>query len=69
MTKYYCFDTIGTTKVKNLESNIGSLTVKLADEDVREISDVIPANEFDGEREYDMFSKYTWKFAITPPKE
>ncbi|XP_054791072.1 perakine reductase-like isoform X2 [Prosopis cineraria] len=59
----------GTTKVKNLENNIGSLTVKLTDEDVRVISDVIPAHEFAGEREYDMFSKYMWKFATTPPKQ
>ncbi|KAK4258003.1 hypothetical protein QN277_007517 [Acacia crassicarpa] len=58
----------GTTKVKNLENNIGSLTVKLTNEDVREISDIIPAHEFAGEREYDMFSKYMWKFATTPPK-
>ncbi|KAI9089778.1 hypothetical protein K1719_029071 [Acacia pycnantha] len=56
------FITIVTTKVKNLENNIASLDVKLTDEDVREISDVVPACEVG------VFTKLSWRFATTPPK-
>ncbi|XVF42171.1 hypothetical protein PTKIN_Ptkin01aG0338300 [Pterospermum kingtungense] len=41
--------TPGTTKVKNLDSNIGSLKVKLTEEDLKEIYDGIPINEVAGE--------------------
>ncbi|KAI9089789.1 hypothetical protein K1719_029082 [Acacia pycnantha] len=58
----------GTTKVKNLENNIASLDVKLTDEDVREISDDVPACEVAGEREVGAFTKFSWRFATTPPK-
>ncbi|KAK4258004.1 hypothetical protein QN277_007518 [Acacia crassicarpa] len=58
----------GTTKVKNLENNIASLEVKLTDEDVREISDAVPACEVAGEREVGVFTKFSWRFATTPPK-
>lgn len=61
-------NTTGTTKVKNLETNIASLAVKLTDEDVREISDAVPACEVAGEREVDVFTKFSWRFATTPPK-
>ncbi|TKY51204.1 aldo-keto reductase 1 [Spatholobus suberectus] len=58
----------GTTKLNNFENNIGSLTVKLTDEDLREISEAVPVNEVAGTREYGMLSNYIWKFATTPPK-
>ncbi|KAK7280067.1 hypothetical protein RJT34_25129 [Clitoria ternatea] len=58
----------GTTKLKNLENNIGSLTVKLTDEDLREISEAVPVSEVAGKREFDALSIYSWKFATTPPK-
>ncbi|KAM3707153.1 hypothetical protein ACJW31_02G002300 [Castanea mollissima] len=58
----------GTTKVKNLYNNIGSLGVKLTQEDLKEIGDVVPINEVGGERDLAMLSKYNWKDANTPSK-
>ncbi|PNY14319.1 perakine reductase-like protein [Trifolium pratense] len=58
----------GTTKLKNFENNIGSLTVKLTEEDLKEISDAVPVEEIAGKREYDSLLQYSWKFATTPPK-
>ncbi|XP_061337103.1 perakine reductase-like isoform X2 [Gastrolobium bilobum] len=58
----------GTTKVRNLENNIGSLAVELTDEELKEISDAVPVNEVAGTRETGIASKYSWKFATTPSK-
>ena len=55
----YLFDTIGTSKLRNFENNIGSLTVKLTEHDLKEISDAVPVNEIAGEQEYDSLSKYS----------
>ncbi|KAJ0977716.1 hypothetical protein J5N97_013190 [Dioscorea zingiberensis] len=41
----------GTTKIKNLDSNIGALQVKLTKEDMKEISVLVPEEEL---RDYDM---------------
>ncbi|KAH9754020.1 Aldo ket red domain-containing protein [Citrus sinensis] len=59
----------GTTKIKNLEDNIGSLTVKLTNEDLKEISDAVPTEEVAGGRYPDSFDKTSWNFANTPPKD
>ncbi|OMO96354.1 Aldo/keto reductase [Corchorus olitorius] len=56
----------GTTKLKNLDSNIDSLKVKLTTEDLKEICDLIPTNEVAGASVPDSFSQFTWKFANTP---
>ena len=64
----YFSGTIGTTKVRNLENNIGSLAVELTDEELKEISNAIPVHEVAGEREFDILYKYSWKFATTPSK-
>ncbi|KAH6757180.1 oxidoreductase superfamily protein [Perilla frutescens var. hirtella] len=58
-----------TTKIENLEANIGSLAVRLKTEDLKEIAASIPADEVSGEREYGIFSKYTYKIANTPYKK
>lgn len=58
----------GTTKVKNFENNIGSLIVKLTEEDLKEISDAVPVAEIAGNLENHSLSQYSWKFATTPPK-
>jgi diketogulonate reductase-like aldo/keto reductase len=58
----------GTTKIKNLDANIGSLSVKLTTEDQKEMSDVVPINEVAGERITDNFIRCSWKFANTPAK-
>ncbi|KAK9215206.1 hypothetical protein WN944_007210 [Citrus x changshan-huyou] len=59
----------GTTKIKNLEDNIGSLTVKLTNKDLKEISDAVPTEEVAGGRYPDSFDKTSWNFANTPPKD
>ncbi|KAJ7954832.1 Perakine reductase-like protein [Quillaja saponaria] len=51
----------GTTKVKNLENNIGSVSIKLTDEDLKEISNALPIDAVGGPREFG--SQYTWNFA------
>lgn len=55
-----------TTKIGNLEANIGSLAVKLKAEDLKEIAAAIPVDEVGGEREYGIFAKYVYKTANTP---
>ncbi|PON87138.1 Aldo/keto reductase/potassium channel subunit beta [Trema orientale] len=58
----------GTTKIKNLDNNIGSFKVKLSNEDLKEISDLVPINEVAGDRTHDVFIRCSWKFANTPLK-
>ena len=58
----------GTTKVKNLASNIGSLAVELNEEDLKEICDAMPIGEVGGDPDYELLSKFSWKFADTPAK-
>lgn len=56
----------GTTKIKNLDDNIGSLKVKLTEEDLKEISDAVSISEVAGGRTYENMVHATWKFANTP---
>ncbi|XP_059632469.1 perakine reductase-like isoform X2 [Cornus florida] len=58
----------GTTKIKNLDDSIGSLTVKLTQEDLKEISDAIPIDEVTGESEHVGLSEYRYRLANTPTK-
>ncbi|XP_050225439.1 perakine reductase-like isoform X1 [Mercurialis annua] len=58
----------GTTKIKNLNNNIGSLALTLREEDIKEISDAVQVNEVCGSREVPFLAKYTWRLANTPPK-
>lgn len=57
----------GTTKIKNLDNNIGSLGVKLTEADAKEISDAIPIDEIAGDKIVDHFARLSWKYANTPP--
>ncbi|XVF57250.1 hypothetical protein PTKIN_Ptkin06aG0189800 [Pterospermum kingtungense] len=59
----------GTTKTKNLDSNIDSLRVKLTEADLKEITDVIRINQVAGPRAPERMSRLSWKFANTPPKD
>lgn len=61
--------TVGTTKIKNLDDNIGSLRVKLTEEDVKEISEAVPLNEVAGAKIYESMIHLSWKFANTPAKD
>ncbi|KAG6586305.1 putative aldo-keto reductase 1, partial [Cucurbita argyrosperma subsp. sororia] len=65
---FLSFLLLGTTKIKNLEQNIGSLTVKLDKDNLNEISEAVPESEVAGNRSYDSMMHATWKYANTPPK-
>ncbi|XP_022739146.1 perakine reductase-like isoform X2 [Durio zibethinus] len=58
----------GTTKVKNIIDNVGSLALKLRQEDLKEICDAVPLDEVSGQRVWGFLSQYAWKFANTPLK-
>ncbi|CAM6100064.1 unnamed protein product [Calypogeia fissa] len=57
----------GTTKIKNLEENIGSLAVKLTPEELKTIQDAVPQNEVAGERYPQGHLAHTWMFVNSPP--
>ncbi|KAL9225486.1 hypothetical protein vseg_001403 [Gypsophila vaccaria] len=56
----------GTTKIGNLETNIGSLKNKLTEEEFKEVSAAVPLSEVAGARTYEGLIAKTWKFANTP---
>jgi len=55
---------IGTTKIKNLDDNIGSVKVNLTQEELQEIS--LAASKVAGPRSYGFSESYNWKYANTP---
>ncbi|XP_027930525.1 probable aldo-keto reductase 1 [Vigna unguiculata] len=57
----------GTTKIKNLDQNIGALSLKLTESDLREISEAVPIDDVAGSRYFFEYDKDSWKFADTPP--
>ena len=57
----------GTTKRKNLDSNIGALKVSLSEEEIRELEAAVPIDQFAGERYREEHLHSTWRFASTPP--
>jgi len=59
---------VGTTKIKNLDSNIGSLEVKLSKDDLEDITNAVPISEVAGNRTNETFSRCSWESANTPPK-
>ncbi|KAL6989801.1 palmitoyltransferase akr1 [Sarracenia purpurea var. burkii] len=60
----------GTTKIKNLDENIGALRVKLTEDEVKEISGAVPVDEVAGKRIYDSFYRISFHFSDTPlPKD
>ncbi|XVE65944.1 hypothetical protein DITRI_Ditri08aG0040800 [Diplodiscus trichospermus] len=58
----------GTTKVKNIVDNVGSLALKLRQEDLKEICDAVSPDEVSGRIDSGILSAYAWKFANTPLK-
>ncbi|XP_062162594.1 probable aldo-keto reductase 1 [Alnus glutinosa] len=58
----------GTTKIKNLDDNVGSLKVKFTEADLKEIYDAVPIEEVAGSRSYQNMDRFQWKFANTPTK-
>ncbi|XP_059651060.1 perakine reductase-like [Cornus florida] len=57
----------GTTKIKNLDDNIGSVRVNLTKDDVKDISDAVPINEVAGPAAPEVSERFSWRFANTPP--
>lgn len=55
----------GTTKIENLEQNLGALSVKLSREEMAELESIASAEAVKGER-YEG-TAFTWKTADTPP--
>jgi aryl-alcohol dehydrogenase-like predicted oxidoreductase len=55
----------GTTKVKNLEENIGALSVELTPLETKEIEDLVSSAGVFGDRYGDM--DFTWMNSETPP--
>nr|KJB26530.1 hypothetical protein B456_004G245900 [Gossypium raimondii] len=53
---------------ENLDSNIESLKVELTEEDLKEISEIIPINEVAGATLPENLMQFTWKYTNTPPK-
>ncbi|XP_034706134.1 perakine reductase-like isoform X2 [Vitis riparia] len=58
----------GTTKIKNLDDNIGSLRLNLTKEDLEEISDAVPLTKVAGARAPDVLTGTLWRFANTPAR-
>nr|XP_010937360.1 perakine reductase-like [Elaeis guineensis] len=58
----------GTTKIKNLDANIGSLKLKLTKEELKEISNAVNEEEVAGSNAFVHSEHYKWKYANTPAK-
>ncbi|KAF6141183.1 hypothetical protein GIB67_018273 [Kingdonia uniflora] len=59
----------GTTKIKNLEDNVGSVSVKLTEAELFEISEAVPASDVAGPRINNNFYSISYKFANTPARD
>ncbi|KAL2345807.1 hypothetical protein Fmac_007092 [Flemingia macrophylla] len=59
----------GTSKIKNLDQNIGALSLKFTENDLREISEAVPIDDVAGSRNYTGSDNQSWVFANTPPKD
>ncbi|KAK9292373.1 hypothetical protein L1049_020340 [Liquidambar formosana] len=57
----------GTTKIKNLDDNLGAIRVKLTKEDLEEISDAVPVHEVAGTRAFDFVAGLNWQHTNTLP--
>ncbi|KAG0631520.1 hypothetical protein M758_1G260400 [Ceratodon purpureus] len=57
----------GTTKIPNLDENIGAAFVKLTSEELREVAAAVPEHEIAGGRYSEELVKHTWKHVTTPP--
>ncbi|KAI9084822.1 hypothetical protein K1719_033228 [Acacia pycnantha] len=58
-----------STLIKNLDQNLGSLTVKLSDGDLKEISQEVLIDEVAGDQHFKSWDQFSWKLANTPPKD
>jgi len=58
---------VGTTKIPNLDENIGATFVKLTPEELKEVAAAVPEHEISGGRYSEDLLKQTWKSVTTPP--
>ena len=56
---------VGTTKINNIDNNIGSLRLKFTKEELEEISNAVPPDEVAGGRVADKLIRCSWRFANT----
>jgi diketogulonate reductase-like aldo/keto reductase len=59
----------GTTKIVNLDSNIGALEVSLSKEDMAELEAAVPVHEVAGERYMEGVMERTFRYVDSPPLE
>jgi len=59
----------GTTKIANLDSNIGALGVSLSKEDMEELEAAVPVHEIAGDRYNEDNMGATFQYASSPPLE
>lgn len=57
----------GTTKLKNLEENVGSVAVNLTKEELKAIQDSVPVEEVAGDRCSPQIVGMTWMHVSSPP--
>ena len=60
-------DFVGTTKIPNLDENIGASFVKLTPDELKEVAAAVPESEIAGGRYNEDLVKQTWKYVTTPP--
>ena len=56
----------GTTKIENLNQNIGALSLKLTPEEMAELEAIASADAVKGDR-YDQGNTLIWNNSDTPP--
>lgn len=61
------FGIAGTTKIPNLDENLGAAFVKLREEEVQEVAAAVPLHDVAGGRHNDALLKLAWNNVITPP--
>jgi aryl-alcohol dehydrogenase-like predicted oxidoreductase len=57
----------GTTKIPNLDENMGAALVKLTPKKVQEVAAAVPEHAVAGSRNTEFLAKSSWDVANTPP--
>ncbi|CAL5391890.1 unnamed protein product [Camellia sinensis] len=57
----------GTTKIENLNNNIGALSVKLSVEDMGQLESIASADVVKGDRYGSISMNFAWNYTDTPP--
>lgn len=57
---------VGTTKISNLDENVGATFVKLSLEEVKEVAAAVPEQEVSGRGQVDQYFKHARTQASTP---